>query len=80
MLLTLTPSTVRRLLSIGNFKRVGKVWQITACDAASSYGVAAIPALTPQAAATSCVMSLPQLCRTAGWPIQRVLTDGGRLR
>ena len=27
---------------IGNLKGVGKVWQITACDAASSYGVAAL--------------------------------------
>ena len=32
---------------IGNLKGVGKVWQITACDAASSYGVAALLATHP---------------------------------
>ena len=40
---------------IGKLKGVGKVWQITACDAASSYGVAAIlPALTDATAARFC--------------------------
>lgn len=63
---------------IGNLKGVGKVWQITACDAASSYGVAAIlPALTSEAAAAFLRESLGPLFRKAGWPIQRVLTDGG---
>src|SRR5215470_2435890 len=37
---------------IGHLKGVGKVWQITACDAASSYGIARIlPALSALAVA-----------------------------
>ena len=63
---------------IGKLKGVGKVWQITACDAASSYGVAAIlPALTHQAAAAFLRDTVVPLFRKAGWPIKRVLTDGG---
>ena len=63
---------------IGNLKGVGKVWQITACDAASSYGVAAIlPALTSAAAAAFVRDTLMPLFRRGGWPIRRVLTDGG---
>jgi hypothetical protein len=38
---------------IGNLKGVGKVWQITACDAATSYGLAGLlPAHAAEAAAT----------------------------
>jgi transposase InsO family protein len=63
---------------IGNLKGVGKVWQITACDAATSYGVAAIlPALTHQAAAVFLRDTLVPIFRKAGWPIRRVLTDRG---
>ena len=63
---------------IGKLKGVGKVWQITACDAGSSYGVAAIlPALTHHAAAAFLRDTLVPLFATAGWPIRRVLTDGG---
>jgi transposase InsO family protein len=63
---------------IGNLKGVGKVWQITACDAASSYGIATIlPALTSEAAAAFLCTALVPAFRKAGWPIQRVLTDGG---
>jgi transposase InsO family protein len=63
---------------IGKLKGVGPVWQITACDAASSYGVAAIlPALTHQAAAAFLRDTLLPTFAKAGWPIQRVLTDGG---
>jgi transposase InsO family protein len=63
---------------IGKLKGVGPVWQITACDAASSYGVAAIlPALTHQAAAAFLRDTLLPTFAQAGWPIQRVLTDGG---
>ena len=37
---------------IGNLKGVGKVWQITACDAATSYGVPwLLPVFSAQAAA-----------------------------
>jgi len=65
---------------VGKLKGVGKVWQITACDAASSYGtgrvfVAAQP--TAQVAARFLRHVLVPLYRDAGWPIQRVLTDGG---
>src|SRR5438477_702488 len=63
---------------IGHLKGVGKVWQITACDAASSYGVAAIlPALTHQAAAAFLRDTLLPVFAKAGWPLHRVLTDGG---
>jgi hypothetical protein len=40
-------------LYIGQLKGVGKVWQITACDAFGSYGLAwLLPAFTAAAAAT----------------------------
>ena len=46
---------VRREWDMGKLKGVGKVWQVTACDVASSYGVARIlPELTAAAVATSC--------------------------
>ena len=62
---------------MGNLKGVGKVWQITACDAASSYGVAAIPPeLTPEAAAAFLRDPLVPLFRKATWPTRRVLIDG----
>jgi transposase InsO family protein len=65
---------------VGKLKGVGRVWQITACDAASSYGsgrvfVAAQP--TAEVAARFLRRVLVPLYRDAGWPIQRVLTDGG---
>src|SRR2546428_11779602 len=63
---------------IGNLKGVGKVWQITACDAASSYGVAALlPTHTAADAAAFLRDVLGPLFRRAGWPLRRVLTDGG---
>jgi transposase InsO family protein len=63
---------------VGKLKGVGPVWQITACDAATSYEVAAIlPALTHQAAAAFLRHTLLPVFAKAGWPIQRVLTDGG---
>jgi transposase InsO family protein len=62
----------------GKLKGVGKVWQITACDAASSYGVAALrPTHTAADAATFLRDLLVPLFRRAGWPLRRVLTDGG---
>jgi transposase InsO family protein len=63
---------------IGQLKGVGKVWQITACDAFGSYGLAwLLPAFTAAAAATFLrEIVLPHYQR-AGWPVQRVLTDGG---
>jgi transposase InsO family protein len=65
---------------VGKLKGVGKVWQITACDAASSYAMAHVFVLaqpTAQAAARFLQHVLVPHYRQAGWPIQRVLTDGG---
>ena len=63
---------------IGKLKGVGKVWQITACDAATSYGVARIlPALSPAATARFLRDVLLPAVRRAGWTLQRVLTDRG---
>ena len=63
---------------IGHLKGVGKVWQITACDAASSYGVARIlPALSPAATARFLRDVLVPAARRAGWSVARVLTDRG---
>ena len=63
---------------VGRLKGVGKVWQLTACDAASSYAAARIvPAATAQQTAAFLREVLGPLYRRAGWPIRRVLTDGG---
>ena len=63
---------------IGKLKGVGKVWQITACDAATSYGIARIlPALSPTATARFLRDVLGPAVRRAGWTLQRVLTDRG---
>jgi transposase InsO family protein len=63
---------------IGKLKGVGKVWQVTACDAACSYGVAQIlPRLTAKACAAFLRIALRPRYRQAGWPLQRILTDGG---
>jgi transposase InsO family protein len=65
---------------VGKLKGVGKVWQITACDAASSYAMARVFVLaqpTAQSAARFLQHVLVPHYRQAGWPIQRVLTDGG---
>src|SRR5581483_11892783 len=52
---------------IGQLKGVGKVWQITACDVASSYGVAwLLPALSAEAAASFLRQILVPLYRRAG--------------
>ena len=61
---------------IGNLKRVGKLWQLTACDAASSYAMAkVVPARNARQAATFLrnVVAVKQ----ASWRLRRVLTDGG---
>jgi transposase InsO family protein len=63
---------------IGQLKGVGKVWQVTACDAACSYGVAwLLPDLSAEATATFLHQILLPRYRRAGWPLQRILTDGG---
>ncbi len=63
---------------LGRLKGVGKVWQVTACDAACSYGVARLlPALSAEATAAFLGAVLVPLYRRAGWSLRRVLTDGG---
>ncbi len=63
---------------IGKLKGVGKVWQLTACDAACSYAAARIvPAATAKETARFLREVLVPLYEEAGWPLQRVLTDRG---
>jgi transposase InsO family protein len=65
---------------IGKLKGVGRVWQLTACDAASSFGAARVVALRqPTAKALERFLRevLVPLYRQAGWPLKRVLTDNG---
>lgn len=62
----------------GHSHRDFSVWQITACDAACSYGVAwLLPAHTAAAAAHFLRRVLLPVYRRAGWRLRRVLTDGG---
>ncbi len=64
---------------IGRPKGVGKVWQITACDTASSYGLAMIFLGDPSAPVAARFLRdrvVPDF-REAGWEVQRVLTDAG---
>ncbi|HLW46207.1 MAG TPA: IS481 family transposase [bacterium] len=63
---------------IGKLKRVGKVWQLTACDAACSYGIAAlVPRVTQQAAIHFLRAQVVPTYERAGHRIRAVLTDGG---
>ncbi len=64
---------------IGKLKGVGKVWQITACDAASSFALATIFVGDPtaQVAARFLRKRVVPYFRKAGFPVQRVLTDRG---
>ena len=62
---------------IGKLKDVGKVWQITACDTASSYAAARILSANNAQEAAVFLRHLAADFRKAGWPIQRVLTDPG---
>ena len=56
---------------IGNLKGVGKVWQITACDAATSYGLAGLlPAHDAAAAATFLREVVVPHFQRAGWPVR----------
>jgi transposase-like protein len=64
---------------IGKLKGVGKVWQITACDVASSYGLAMVFVGDPRAAIAARFLRervVPHF-RKAGCPVRRVLTDRG---
>ncbi len=63
---------------IGKLKGIGKIWQLTACDCATSYATARlVPAATAEHAARFLCEVLVPLYEKAGWPIQRVLTDRG---
>ena len=65
---------------VGKLKGVGKVWQITACDAASSFALARVfvqAQPTSDTAARFLRHVLVLYFRQAGWPIQRLLTDRG---
>ncbi len=64
---------------VGNLKGVGKVWQITACDVASSYGLAQLFIGDPNATVAARFVRdfvVPEFKR-AGFPVSRVLTDRG---
>jgi len=63
---------------IGNLKGVGKLWQLTACDAASSYAMAkVVPANNAREAAAFLREVVAVEVEKAGWKLWRVLTDGG---
>ena len=65
---------------VGKVKGVGKVWQLTACDCASSYGWARIvvgKVTAARMAAFLVEVVLPGY-PAAGWALRRVLTDNGK--
>ena len=63
---------------IGNLKGVGRLWQLTACDAASSYAMAkVVPANNATEAAAFLRDIVAVELKGAGWKLWRVLTDGG---
>ena len=63
---------------VGKLKGVGKVWQLTACDAACSYAIATLVPRVTQATATAFLRThvMPTYQR-GGHPVRAVLTDGG---
>lgn len=65
---------------VGKLKGVGKVWQITGCDVASSFGWARV--LIGEVTAAAVLAFLREVVRPAyrraGWRLQRVLTDNGK--
>ena len=65
---------------VGKLKGVGKVWQITGCDVASSFGWARL--LVGEVTAVAVLSFLREVVRPtyrqAGWRLQRVLTDNGK--
>ena len=65
---------------IGKLQGVGKVWQLTACDCASSYGWARIVVgeVTAAVMAAFLVEVVRPGYRAAGWRLRRVLTDNGK--
>lgn len=65
---------------VGKLKGVGKVWQITGCDVASSFGWARL--IIGEVTAAAVLAFLREIVRPAyrhaGWRLQRVLTDNGK--
>jgi len=65
---------------VGKLKGVGKVWQITGCDVASSFGWARLIVGEVTAAAVLEFLreTVRRTYRQAGWRLHRVLTDNGK--
>jgi transposase InsO family protein len=65
---------------VGKLKGVGKVWQITGCDVASSFGWAQVLVgeVTAAAVLTFLRSVVRPTYRQAGWRLRRVLTDNGK--
>ena len=65
---------------VGKLKGAGKVWQLTGCDAASSYGWARLVVGEVTAGAVLAFLreAVRPTYRRAGWRLQRVLTDNGK--
>lgn len=65
---------------VGKLKGVGKVWQITGCDAASSFAWARLIVGEVTAAAVLSFLrdDVRPGYRHAGWRLRRVLTDNGK--
>ena len=65
---------------VGKLKGVGKVWQITGCDVASSFGWARL--IVGEVTAAAVLAFLREVVRPAiarpGWRLKRVLTDNGK--
>jgi transposase InsO family protein len=65
---------------VGKLKGVGKVWQITGCDAASSFAWARL--ILGEVTAAAVLAFLREVVRPtyrdAGWRLKRVLTDNGK--
>lgn len=65
---------------VGKLKGVGKVWQITGCDAASSFAWAHVIIGEVTAAAVLAFVRtvVRPSYRQAGWRLRRILTDNGK--
>jgi transposase InsO family protein len=65
---------------VGKLKGVGKVWQITGCDVASSFAWARL--MIGEVTAAAVLAFLREIVRPtyrqAGWRLRRVLTDNGK--
>jgi len=68
------------LFYVGKLKGVGKVWQITACAVATSYGWAQVVAgeVTADRVLAFLTTRVLPAYRDAGWTLRTVLTDNGK--